>query len=120
MLYDYGSLQKVLFEISVKLASLHSKDSFTYISYLTKYFNLVDNSTRRDILACLLPWVQTVELKYKGQEDDTVEKTGPQSSSQPFNNEIDAPSLMVLNNLFEITVKFSKRSVMKSRLCGLL
>lgn len=101
--------KKVLFEISVKLASLHSKDSFTYISYLTKYFNLVDNSTRRDILACLLPWVQTVELKYKGKEEDAVESTGPQSSSQPFNNEIDAPSLMVLNNLFEITVKFSKK-----------
>lgn len=99
--------KKVLFEISVKLASLHSKDSFTFISYLTKYFNLVDNPTRRDILACLLPWVQTVELKYKSKEDDS-EALAPQTSNQPFNNEIDAPSLMVLNNLFEITVKFSK------------
>lgn len=101
--------KKVLFEISVKLASLHSKDSFTYISFLTKYFNLVDNPTRRDILACLLPWVQTVELKYRNREEGSTEVSEPQSLSQPFNNEIDAPSLMVLNNLFEITVKFSKK-----------
>ncbi|PIS57157.1 hypothetical protein CJI97_000183 [Candidozyma auris] len=99
--------KKVLFEISVKLASLHSKDAFTFISFLTKYFNLVGNSTRRDILACLLPWVQTVELKYKSKEEETLSE--PQTQSQPFNNEIDAPSLMVLNNLFEITVKFSKK-----------
>ena len=101
--------KKVLFEISMKLASCHSKDAFTYISYLTKYFNVVDNSTRRDILACLLPWVQTVDLTCLLLENDVGLpnlKTLEAKKSSPI--EIDAPSKMVLNNLFEITVKFSK------------
>lgn len=101
--------KKVLFDMSMKLASLHAKDAFIYISYLTKYFNVVDNSTRRDILACLLPWVQTVELKYasKSQELPPVEDKGNMSMTME-STEIDTPSHMVLNNLFEITVKFSK------------
>lgn len=98
--------KKVLFEISIKLASEHSKDAFTYISYLTKYFIAVDNLTRRDILACLLPWVQTVELKYAKKSDVVETKTIKQNSDHQ--REIDTASLMVLNNLFEITVKFSK------------
>lgn len=103
--------KKVLFEISVQLAAAHSKDAFTYISYLTKYFNAVDNSTRRDILACLLPWVQTVVLKFSNEEEtnlqdpfDAIHASGPLASP----GEIDTASLMVLNNLFEITKKFSK------------
>lgn len=104
--------KKVLFEISVHLASAHSKDAFTYISYLTKYFNAVDNSTRRDILACLLPWVQTVELKYLNEEGvASKDAVDVNDASVPFASpgEIDTASLMVLNNLFEITVKFSKK-----------
>lgn len=103
--------KKVLFEISVQLAAAHSKDAFTYISYLTKYFNAVDNSTRRDILACLLPWVQTVVLKFSNEEEtnssdpfDSIDASAPFASP----GEIDTASLMVLNNLFEITKKFSK------------
>lgn len=101
--------KKVLFEISMNLASHHSQDAFTYISYLTKYFNVVDNSTRRDILACLLPWVQTVDLSYALPEKSLSPselKSG--EIAQPPPTEIDAPSRMILNNLFEITVKFSK------------
>lgn len=102
--------KKVLFEISVKLASQHSKDAFTYISYLTKYFIAVDNSTRKDILACLLPWVQTVGLKYvqhQAEQAEKQEKETIHTLEEP--KQIDLPSLMVLNNLFEITVKFSKK-----------
>lgn len=100
--------KKVLFEISVKLASEHPKDAFTYISYLTKYFIAVDNSTRKDILACLLPWVQTVGLKYaRDVETENGEAETIQVIEQP--QQIDPASLMVLNNLFEITVKFSKK-----------
>lgn len=102
--------KKALFDISMKLASSHAEDAFTFISYLTKYFNLVDNSTRRDILACLLPWVQTVKLSYTESEGlqamgDTNRDNA--SQQQPIRG-IDSPSLMILNNLFEITVKFSK------------
>lgn len=90
--------KKALFDISVQLAALHPNGAFICISYLTMFFNLVDNGTRRDILACLLPWVQNVELKTK----ETLE-TEPTES----NNDLDSASVMVLNNLFEITVKFS-------------
>lgn len=102
--------KKVLFEISVKLALTHSENAFTYISYLTKYFIVVDNPTRRDILACLLPWVQTVELRYKQKDEDEHEtpEEPHDMSPQPFNRSFDPALLMVLNNLFEITVKFSK------------
>lgn len=103
--------KKVLFEISIKLASEHSKDAFTFISYLTKYFIAVDNSTRKDILACLLPWVQTVELKYVNESDRELETPGENGTSQLLetNRVIDPASLMVLSNLFEITVKFSQK-----------
>lgn len=103
--------KKVLFEISVQLAAAHSTDAFTYISYLTKYFNAVDNSTRRDILACLLPWVQTVVLKFSSEEEtSSTDPVDANDASGPFASpgEIDPASLMVLNNLFEITKKFSK------------
>lgn len=97
--------KKVIFEISVQLAASHSKDAFIYISYLTKYFNVVDNFTRRDILASLLPWVQSLELKY--HSNDSKEEPNEGASTQRV-GELDTPSLMVLSNLFEITVKFSK------------
>lgn len=105
--------KKVLFDYSMKLASTHTSGAFTYISYLTKYFNVVDHSTRRDILTCLLPWVQTVELKYSEPEPsaevvkDAVEEIDEFMVSES-GKEFDGASLMILNNLFEITVKFSK------------
>lgn len=101
--------KKALFDISVQLAALHPNGAFICISYLTMFFNLVDNGTRRDILACLLPWVQNVELKNK--EVTTFLETEPHSStgSKSAINDLDAASVMVLNNLFEITVKFSSK-----------
>lgn len=100
--------KKVLFSISIKLASEHSKDAFTFISFLTKYFIAVDNPTRRDILACLLPWVQTVELKHMKGSDGAIEKV-PETELVETPGYIDNASAMVLNNLFEITVKFSNK-----------
>lgn len=103
--------KKVLFEISIKLASEHTKHTVDFISYLTKYFIVVDNTTRKDILACLLPWVQTVELKYltedEGKTEIVAESRTPLLVETP--RDIDTASSMVLNNLFEITVKFSKK-----------
>lgn len=88
--------KKVLFEISVSLAANHPQDAHIYISYLTKYFSVVNSPIRRDILACLLPWVQTVVLKY-----------GEISEDGTLMSKIDEGSLIVLNNLFAIAVKFS-------------
>lgn len=81
--------KKALFDISVQLAMAHPLGAFTCISYLTMFFNVVDPDTRRDILTCLLPWVQNVTLS---AEDN-----------------LDSPLGMVLNNLFAITVKFSAK-----------
>ena len=97
--------KKALFEISVHLATIHPEDAFERISYLTMCFNLVDNNTRRDILSCLLPWVQTVELSYKEAAPET--KLDSESKLATTINDLNPASIMVLNNLFEITVKFS-------------
>ncbi|KAK6462186.1 transcriptional activator leucine zipper [Scheffersomyces coipomensis] len=94
--------KKALFDISAHLAALQPEGAFTRISYMTKYFNLVDNSSRRDILSCLLPWVQTVVLNYS-EVDENTNKTALDG------RKLDSSSLMVLNNLFEITVKFSSK-----------
>lgn len=98
--------KKALFDISVQLAALHPSGAFTCISHLTMFFNLVDNGTRRDILACLLPWVQTIELNFKDISNLEPELNTPNVSKQTI-NDLDPASIMVLNNLFEITVKFS-------------
>ncbi|CAH6720935.1 cell morphogenesis protein PAG1 [[Candida] jaroonii] len=95
--------KKALFEISVHLASLHPEDAFERISYLTMCFNRVNNTTRSNILSCLLPWVQTVELAFKDSDsEEEVDKKNAKTI-----NDLTPASIMVLNNLFEITVKFS-------------
>lgn len=94
--------KKALFGISAHLASLRPDGAFIRISYMTKYFNLVGNNSRRDILSCLLPWVQIVSLNY---EDGLVEEERNKQVHY-VGKKLDSPSLMVLNNLFEITVKF--------------
>lgn len=93
--------KRALFDISAQLAALLPGSAFTCISYLTMYFSLVNNDTRRDILACLLPWVQNVELVVKEAENEPKNAfSGPK---------LDPTSTMVLNNLFAITVKFSSQ-----------
>ena len=96
--------KKALFDISSHLATLEADGSFIRISYMTKYFNLVGNSSRRDILSCLLPWVQNVVLKYIPTEEGIEDK-----EKKDYVQQLDSSSLMVLNNLFEITVKFSSK-----------
>lgn len=100
--------KKALFDISAQIASIHPNSAFICISYLTMFFNLVDNGTRRDILACLLPWVQNVELKYKSSKTHEADSNAVKMTKQTT-NDLDPPSIMVLNNLFEITVKFSSK-----------
>lgn len=104
--------KKALFEISVHLASLQPEHNFERISYFTMCFNVVSNNTRRDILSCLLPWVQTVELAYNivPISTDTQNLNSETKLVQPI-NELTPASIMVLNNLFEITVKFSSTIV---------
>ncbi|CDK29043.1 unnamed protein product [Kuraishia capsulata CBS 1993] len=83
--------KRALFNLSSHFASAHPEQNFKIISELTMLFHMVGNEPRRDILAVLLPWVQTVELNM--------------SEGNPNH----ANSDMVLNNLFEITIKFSDK-----------
>lgn len=95
--------KKALYDISASLALLGPTGSFIRISYLTRYFNVVDSSSRRDILSCLLPWVLTISLEYES------EKAISTQSEKPRTRKLNGLSTMVLNNLFEITVNFSSK-----------
>lgn len=90
--------KKAVYDISASLALLGLSGAFVRISYLTKYFNVVDSNFRRDTLSCLLPWLLTLKLEY-----DT------EKSEKGRSKRLSPPSLMVLNNLFEITVNFSSK-----------
>lgn len=84
--------KRAMFNLSSRFAQDHPDETFVVFSEMTMFFHQVDNVSRRDILAVLLPWVQTVEL--------TIEP----------NSGVPSPSsTMVMNNLFEITVIFSSK-----------
>lgn len=134
--------KKALFEISLHLASLYSLEAVERISYLTMCFNRVNNDMRRNILSCLLPWVQTVDLSLKPDDvasggasasaaaaaaaaanasananatavanavasGEGVQSAGGDGDGSVSAETLSPASLMVLNNLFEITVKYS-------------
>lgn len=83
--------KRAMFNLSTRFANDHAGEVYMVFSVLTKFFHTVNDISRRDILAVLLPWIQTVELQLDV-------------------NDIPSPSAaMVMNNLFEITVVFSDR-----------
>lgn len=96
--------KKALYDISASLALQNSAGSFIRISYLTMYFNVVDGSSRSDILSCLLPWVLTLSLEY--DPDKLLSSLADKLRPRKLND----PSVMVLNNMFEITVNFSAKN----------
>ncbi|CAI5758382.1 unnamed protein product [Candida verbasci] len=73
--------KKAMYEMSVKMQTKPEK-LFIRSSYLLKYFNYVNNDARKDIVVLLLPMVSKIVL-----------------------NE-DPPSLMLITNLIEITIKY--------------
>ncbi len=81
--------KRSMFNISTRFATEYSNENYQIISELTKYFHVVSDRSRKDLLTVLLPWVHTVELK---TEDGW--------------NKYHANTMMVLNNLFEITIRF--------------
>lgn len=96
--------KKALFDISTQLAGLQPLGTPTRLLYMTKYFGVVTDAARRDILACLLPWMLTVVLEYDDDEVQTpVDESGPEPPKPLTRGRLDATSLMILNNLFEIT-----------------
>lgn len=74
------------FEISKRLAKQHSEVAFLIFSEFTYYFKNLDPSRQRNMVAAILPWIQTVELQIDPNNDPTPH------------------SYMLLANLFEITI----------------
>ena len=77
------------FEISQRLAAQHSELAFFVLSQFSKHFNEAHPESRRNMVAAILPWIQSVELK--------VDPNGSPT----------AQSHMLLANLLEITIKFT-------------
>ena len=83
--------KRTLFQLSTYFATSHPEEKFKMISELTLMFNLVGSSPRRDLVAVLLPWVQTVDLNL---ENDTPDRDS---------------CLVVLSNFFDITMRYSHK-----------
>ncbi|KAI1423289.1 cell morphogenesis N-terminal-domain-containing protein [Xylaria sp. FL1777] len=77
------------FEISKRLAKQHPELAFHIFSEFTYYFKNLQQGNQRNVVAVLLPWIQTIELKI-----------------DPNGGPI-AQSYVLLANLLEITIKSS-------------
>lgn len=78
------------FEISRRLAKQHSDLAFHVFSEFTKHFGGLMPDHQRNMVAAMLPWIQTVELQVL-----------------PDNGGPTASSYMLMVNLFEITTRSS-------------
>lgn len=77
------------FEISKRLAKQHTELAFYIFSEFTYYFKEVGSVAQRNVVAIILPWIQSIEL--------TVDPNGGPT----------AQSYVLLANLLEITIKSS-------------
>ena len=77
------------FEISRRLAKQHSELAFFLFSQFCAHFSRIEVDSKRNMIAAILPWVQTVELQLDPSGGPT------------------AQSYMLLTNLLEITTKWS-------------
>ncbi|KAF8463503.1 cell morphogenesis N-terminal-domain-containing protein [Kalaharituber pfeilii] len=83
--------KRAQFELSKSLSKIHPEEALFVFSEFTMFFKEVEPKAQRDILAVLLPWIQTIELQLDPNGDPTPS------------------SYMVVANLFEITIKFSSK-----------
>ncbi|OTB08179.1 hypothetical protein M426DRAFT_52397, partial [Hypoxylon sp. CI-4A] len=77
------------FEISKRLAKQHPELAFHIFSEVTLYFKNLPAVAQRNVVAVILPWIQTIELK--------VDPNGGPT----------AQSYVLLANLLEVTIKSS-------------
>ncbi|KAJ8129992.1 hypothetical protein O1611_g3637 [Lasiodiplodia mahajangana] len=77
------------FEISKRLAKQHPELAFHIFSEFTYHFKNLQQGNQRNVVAVLLPWIQTIELKIDPNGGPT------------------AHSYVLLANLLEITIKSS-------------
>jgi hypothetical protein len=83
--------KRTIFQLSTYFATSHPEEKFRMISELTLLFNLVGSGPRRDLIAVLLPWVQTVDLNLESDNNDGDNY------------------LVVLSNFFDITMRYSHK-----------
>lgn len=77
------------FEISKRLANQHTELAFHIVSEFTYYFKDLQPVAQRNVIAVILPWIQTIELKLDPNGGPT------------------AQSYVLLANLLELTIKSS-------------
>ncbi|KAH7275469.1 cell morphogenesis N-terminal-domain-containing protein [Fusarium solani] len=77
------------FEISKRLAKQHTELAFHIFSEFTLYFKDLQPAAQRNVVAVILPWIQSIELKLDPNGGPT------------------AQSFVLLANLLEITIKSS-------------
>ncbi|KAK7413719.1 Cell morphogenesis protein PAG1 [Neonectria punicea] len=77
------------FEISKRLAKQHTELAFHIFSEFTLYFKDLQPAAQRNVVAVVLPWIQSIELKLDPNGGPT------------------AQSYVLLANLLEITIKSS-------------
>ncbi|KAL1874788.1 hypothetical protein VTK73DRAFT_142 [Phialemonium thermophilum] len=77
------------FEISKRLAKQHSTLAFHIFSEFTLYFKDLPDASQRNVIAVILPWIQSTELKVDPNGGPTTQ------------------SYVLLANLLEITIKSS-------------
>ncbi|OBT43502.1 hypothetical protein VE00_06762 [Pseudogymnoascus sp. WSF 3629] len=81
--------KRAQFEISMRLAKHHSDSAFLIFSEFTVYFKSLKPMAQQNMVATILPWIQTIKLQ--------VDPNGGPT----------AQSYVLLANLFEITIKSS-------------
>jgi len=77
------------FEYSRRLSKAHSELAFLIFSEFSLHFKNVSTDSQRNMVAAILPWIQTIELQLDPSGGPT------------------ARSYMLLSNLFEITINSS-------------
>ncbi|RDA95232.1 hypothetical protein CP533_1930 [Ophiocordyceps camponoti-saundersi (nom. inval.)] len=75
------------FEISKRLAKQHAELAFHVVSEFTSYFKDLQPAAQRNVIAVVLPWIQTIELRLDPNGGPT------------------AQSYNLLANLLELTIK---------------
>ncbi|KAK9457532.1 cell morphogenesis N-terminal-domain-containing protein [Dipodascopsis uninucleata] len=84
--------KRAQFNLANKFALDYSELTYQIFSELTMFFTVVIPTSRRDMLAIMIPWISTMELQ--------LDPGGKDPSPSAY---------MVMTNLFDITVRFSDR-----------
>lgn len=92
---------KILFEISSKLAASHPENSLEWVSYCCMFYNSVDNFLRKNLTTIMIPWLQNIILAYDQSSTEAEE------ASKDGVRVLNTGTSMILENLCEITIKYS-------------